>query len=151
MAAKLYDLGLCVCTVGGVLVSGYGEEDAVSFAWSGDLVETHETVDGPLVYVRAVRRTLVATITLMQTSGAVARLRSQFDFQHGPVIGLRQPVILPLPFYFYAADNGDFVSGGAVFLGRPDTSRGRTVGELQWRLSLAAPQWQIGGLDLVGG
>jgi hypothetical protein len=148
MAFKLYDLKSSVCTIGGVLVSGYGEEDAISFDWSSDLVESFETVDGGRIYARNQNKELIATITLMQTSGAVAQLRTALDLQHGTVNGLKPFVIVPAPLWFYASDTGDFVSGGAVFLNRPNASRGQTVGELQFRLSIATPQWQIGGLDL---
>jgi hypothetical protein len=148
MAVKLYDLKSSVLTVGGILVSGYGEDDAVSFDWSSELVESFETVDGTRVYARTQNRELVATITLMQTSDAVAQLRTALDFQHGGVSGIKPPAIIPQPLWFYASDNGDFVSGGAVFLNRPNTSRGNTVGELVFRLSIPTPQWQIGGLDL---
>lgn len=147
MAVKLYDLKSTVLTVGGILVSGYGEQDAVSFDWAADLVESFETVDGTRVYARTQNRELLVSITLMQTSGAIAQLRSALDLQHGTVSGIKQPVIAPAPLWFYASDNGDFVSGGAVFLNRPNTSRGAQVGEVVFRLSIATPQWQIGGLD----
>lgn len=148
--ARLYDLKSCLCTVGGVAVSGYGEEDAVSFAWASDIVEQYDTVDGGVVYVRTKKTDLVATLTLMQTSPAIPLLRVQLDFQHGPLSGPRPPVIAPMPFYFSDPQLGDFVTGQAVFLNRPSTAKGREVGELQFRLSLPSPVHQLGAFNVAG-
>jgi hypothetical protein len=148
--AKLYDLKGCLLTVGGVGVSGYGTDDAVSFEWAADIVETFDTIDGRLVYVRTNKTDMVATITLMQTSPAIPLLRAQLDFQHGPLKGPALPVIIPAPFYFSDPTLGDFCTGPAVFLNRPGTRKGREVGELQFRLSLVAPVYQLGAFNVAG-
>lgn len=148
--AKLYDLKVCLLTVGGVAVNGYGEDDAISFEWARDIVETFDTIDGGLVYVRTHKTDVVATITLMATSPALPLLRAQIDLQHGPLKGPAPPVIVPAPFFFSDPALGDFVTGQAVFMNRPGTRKGREVGELQFRLSLPAPVMQLGAFNVAG-
>lgn len=144
MPVRTFDLKNVVCTVGGVPISGYGEEDAVRFDWVGDLVERQETVEGGIIYARRLGREVLCTITLMATSRAISLLQGLFTAQHGV-----PAVIVPLPFYFVDPALGDFVSGQCVFLRHPLPSKGRTVGEVEYQLSLSNPVVQLGVFNVL--
>ena len=143
---KLYDLKNVLCTVGGATISGYGEEDALRFEWASDLVVQTVCADGSTVLTRSKDRRLTAILTLMQTSGAIPLLRASLELQHGDS-SVPLPTMLPIPFYMLDPTLGDFVTGGCVFLNRPDFGKRRTVGEIEFRLLLPSPVWQLGSFN----
>lgn len=148
--SPIYDLALVVCTIGGVAISGYGESDAVAFEWDADLVEVTKTADGRPLYSRNNDRGCVCTITLSQTSRAYALLSGLLEAQHGDNSGLAPNVIVPLPFFLLDPVTGDNVtSETAVFLNRPAPSKGKTVGEVQFRVHLPSPKTVYGAANIL--
>jgi len=147
MAVKLYDLKNVVCTVGGVTISGYGEEDAVRFEWLSERVEQILLVDGSVVAARSNDRRLLAIVTLMQTSSAIPLLRAQFELQHG-LAAVAAGGLLPLPFYLVDPGLGDYVSGSGLFLNEPNFGKGRQIGEIEYRLLLPSPTVQLGTFNV---
>lgn len=147
--ARSYDLKLVVCTVGGVPISGYGEDDALEFEWASDLVEKTKSADGKVTYSRLNDRECVCTITLMATSKAIPLLQALLETQHGDNLGIAPPIIVPMPFLMTDPSTGDNVVGECVFENRPAPSKSRTVGEVEFRVSLPSPKWTLGVANLI--
>lgn len=148
--ARTYDLKNVVCTVGGVPISGYGETDALTFEWVSEAVESMATADGQPVYSRLNDRRLNVTITLSQKSRAVSLLWGMLEAQHGELLPVAPPQILPLPFMMIDPATGDQVgSFETVFMTRPAPSKGRTVGEVEFRVQLPNPAISVGLANLI--
>lgn len=138
--AKTYDLKTVVCTVGGVPISGYGENDAIGFEWNSEIVTPSVTADGSYTYSRNNDRGLMVTITLMQTSAAIPLLATLMEAQHGDASGVHPPLLLPLPFAMVDPATGDQVlSLECVFVSRPAPSKGKQVGEVTYKMHLPSP------------
>jgi hypothetical protein len=139
--AQVYDLTNVVCTVGGATVSGYGEDDAIEVEWDADIASYKTTADGRTIYSRLNQRGCVITITLMQTSRARLILEGLLETQHGDNVGIGPPLIAPLPFYLLDPATGEqLTSSDAVFLNRPAASKGKEVGEVEFRIHLPSPK-----------
>lgn len=148
--AAAYDLKLVVCTIGGVAISGYGENDAISFEWDENIVTKTVTADGKVQFSRNNNRGLTATITVSQLSRSYALLASMLEAQHGENTGVVPPAILPLPFYLHDPSNGDTItSQDTVFVTRPAPSKGKTVGEVQFEVCLPDPRNVHGPLNAL--
>lgn len=147
---KSYDLKLVVCTIAGIAISGYGESDAIQFEWSSDLVEPTVSADGVYIYSRTNDRGLTATITVHQKSAAYPLLAGLLEGQHGDNLGIAPPVIVPYPFALVDPSNGDTITSlDTVFLNRPAPSKGKTIGEVQFRVHLPSPKVVYGPLNVV--
>jgi hypothetical protein len=137
---KSYDLKLVICTIGGVAISGYGENDAVGIEWSGPIAEPKVTADGDYIYSRTNDRGMTITLTLSQKSRAHLLLYGLTETQHGDNAGVHPPIMIPLPFLLVDPSNGEIISGPAVVLDRPAPSKGKTVGEVQYKLHIGSPK-----------
>lgn len=146
---RSYDLKLVVCTVGGVAISNYGEDDAISFEWTGELASRKKSADGISTYSRLNDRELVATITLMATSRAIPLLMALIETQHGDNLGVPPPIMLPLPFVLIDPVLGDEVIGECVFVGRPAPNKSNEAPELEFTLSLPSPKMSLGLLNVL--
>lgn len=148
--AKTYDLKSVVCTVGGVGINGYGETDAIGFEWDEEIVSRTVTADGQTIYSRNNNRGLMATITLSQKSRAYTLLSGLLEAQHGDNLGIAPPFIPPLPFFLVDPSNGDTISSGeCVFVTRPASDKGKTVGEVQFQLHMPSPKVTNGLANLI--
>jgi len=139
LLVKTYDLKNVVCTVSGVPISGYGETDAVGIEWASEIVEGKPTADGQYVYSRLNDRGMTVTLTISQKSLAYPILFGLIETQHGDNLGIHPTFILPLPFMLIDPSNGESISGVAVMLSRPASSKGKTVGTVQFKLHLGNP------------
>lgn len=148
--AKTYDLKKVVCTVNGIPISGYGETDAVGLEWAQDIITPTVTADGGYTYSRNNDRGCTVTITLMQTSQAYPLLVGILEAQHGDTLGIHPPLIVPTAFMLVDPSNGDTVaSGECVILNRPAPAKGKTVGEVQFRMHLPNPRVTYGVANLI--
>lgn len=139
--AQTYDLKNVVASIAGVVFSGYGENDAIGLEWDAPLVAKTVTADGKTIYSRENNRGLTVTVTLMQTSRAHLLLSLALEAQHGDNLGIGPPVILPLPFAMLDPATGEAIfSQDCVFVSRPASSKGKTVGEVQYELHLPNPK-----------
>lgn len=139
--AKSYDLKLVICTVGGVAISGYGESDALGVEWASDIVAPTVTADGDYIYSRNNDRGCTITITLTQKSRAHTLLFGLLELQHGDNAGIHPPGILPLAFYLLDPSTGESIaSADCVFLTRPAPSKGKTIGEVVYKVHLPNPK-----------
>lgn len=140
--AKAYNLKLVVCTVGGVPVSGYGEDDAIGLEWDEALREKTVTADGQTIYSMNNNRGLTVTLTLSQKSYARTLLDALLEAQTGDNVGISPPLILPLPFALIDPSTGEsYLSLDCVFITRPAASKGKTVGEVEYELHLPNPTY----------
>lgn len=146
--AKGYDLKRVVCSVGGVVISGYGDSDAVSVAWDSDLQESRKTADGDVLYSRNNDGSMTVTITLHQRSRAYALLAGLMQTQI--LAEDTTGVLAPLPFMLQDLANGDNISAAdCVFLNRPAPSKGKTVGDVQFKLHLPKAIAVFGALNTI--
>ena len=139
--AQTYDLKNVIASVSGVPFSGYGEDDAITLEWDEEIVTKTVTADGKTIYSRNNNRGLTVTLTLAQTSRAHLLLAGLLEAQHGDNIGIGPPVILPLPFALVDPATGETIfSQDCVFVSRPASSKGKTVGTVQYVLHLPNPK-----------
>lgn len=138
--ASTYNLANVVCTVGGVAISGYGETDAIGLEWDEEIHAVTVTADGQHIYSRNNNRGMTVTVTLSQKSRAYPLLAQLLEAQTGDNIGIAPPVLLPLPFGLIDPSNGDtYASLSCVFLDRPAPSKGKVVGDVQFKMHLSSP------------
>lgn len=138
--AKTYDLSAVVCTVGSVGISGYGENDAVGFEWDEEIVTHTPTADGDQVYSRNNNRGLTVSVTVHQKSRAHLLLWGLIEAQHGDNLGVHPTVITPLTFYLLDPSNGETIAGECVMMARPAPSKGKTIGEVVYKLHMPNPK-----------
>lgn len=145
-----YDLKQVIITIAGITLSGFGESDAISFEWDGDLVEKTTTADGRTLYSRTNLKGCTATMVLSQQSRAIPLLMGLLETQHGVSIGIAPPVLPPQPFAMIDPSTGDgFFSLNSVFMNMPAPSKGKTVGEVEFRLHLEQANASLGSANLI--
>jgi hypothetical protein len=145
-----YNLANVVCTVSGVAISGYGETDAITLEWDEDVNAVTVTADGLHIYSRNNNRGMTVTVTLNQKSRAYPLLSQIFEGQTGDNIGIAPPLLLPCPFMLIDPSNGDtYASLDCVFLTRPAPSKGKAVGDVQFKMHLSSPLVSNGTANLA--
>ena len=148
--AKTYDLKLVICTVDGVPINGFGETDAITIEWASDLVAETVTADGSVVYSRNNDRRAYVTFTLNQKSAAIPLLMAIMEAQHGDTFGIAPPLIIPTAFMLVDPATGDVWSAWeCVFMNRPAPSKNKTIGDVQFKLSLPNPSYVVGSLNVL--
>jgi hypothetical protein len=147
--ARVYDLRTVVCTIAGVALNGYGEDDAISFEWTEEIASRKASGDGQITYSRLNNRELVATVTLMATSKVIPLLMAAIEAQHGDNTGIPIPLLAPMPFLLTDPILGDLVSGECVFITRPAPSKSREVSEIEFQVSLPSPKIGLGAANLI--
>jgi len=134
LGPNTYDLTAVMLLIGGVVVTGFGDGDVISFTHPEDLTEPTVGADGQTVFSKLANDDMECEIILLPTSKAYTLLYALLVAQHPPGIGVK---ILPLPFLCQDTINGETVSSaGAVFLNRPEVTMGKTVGERVFRMYL---------------
>lgn len=132
--AKSYDLKSGVqCIVAGVLVSGFGENDAVTVERMADQRESMPSADGDVVYSKTNDNRVRITLTLHDRSRAYRDLAAAAQAQ------LASPVIVPTPFFLSDTNGDSITSAEAIFMRLPEPSKNRRAGEVQFLLELPNP------------
>lgn len=148
--ARTYDLKNVICSVGGVFLNGYGEDDALTFEWDSPIVATSKMADGGTVYSRNNDRGLTVTVTLMQTSRAHKDLYALIEAQHGDNAGIHPPVIASTPFSMVDPATGETVfSEDCVITDRPASNKGKTVGTVVYKFHLPNPKVGPAAANLI--
>lgn len=143
---KTYDLRAVALIVGGIEISGYGEDGAIEFEHVSPIAEHAAGADGSVVVSRNNDGRMIARITLLETSKSYRDLAGLLTAQNA------QPAILPHNFIMIDAVNGDRVSDQfAAFLSRPAPSKGKAVGSRVFELLLpnAGKTAIYGALNLI--
>ena len=140
LIAKTYDLSAVVCTVGAVVVGGYGEDGGLEFEQGAPIFEATVGATGLTTLSKNNNTDMIVTISVMETSAAYALLGAQMKIQENTPF-----VIIPLPFFMRDNITGDQIAAAtSIFLERPNMSKGRVAGERQFKLYL--PGAAIGAL-----
>jgi len=133
LIAKHYDLSKVILVVGGIPITGYGDDGGIEVEPLAPMHEVSVGADGLTVASKTNNTDGVATITLSEASLGYAALAGLMQAQDiSPV-----PAQLPLPFLLTDPVNGDVITSAfAIFLNRPTITKGRTAGERVFTLHL---------------
>lgn len=130
---KIHDLAQVTLTIGGYVLSGYGEGGAVKVEPVSAAAESSIGADGQVTYSRTNDARAKVTITVRQNSVAHKHLHTLMQAQ------LAAPVLAALPFLLINAQTGERINSAYfVFLERPaiEQAQGVTdrvyVGELPY-------------------
>lgn len=128
---KTYDLASIFILLGGRRLGGFGEEGVIEFEFGSDIGEPTKSADGDVTFSRSNDHSMIATITLMETSKSYRDLAEMMHTQQA------QEVIESLAFLMSDEINGDKITDNyATFLTRPAPNKGKKVGERQFKLLL---------------
>jgi len=142
---KTYDFKLVQLVIGGVTITGYGEDGGVSIEPNADVAEATIGADGETTISRTNDRSMVATITVRETSRGYALLSGLLQLQNA------EPAILPQPFLLLDPISGERVSDEySAFLGRPTVAKERGASDREFRLHLPSPS-VLGAPNYVAG
>lgn len=131
MGSYNYDLKAVDVVIGGVLLRGYGPDDAVSFERAAPIGEVTTGGDGEHAFSRNNNDAMFCTLTLMETSQAYRDVASLMQAQEA------QTPIARLSFVMRDRINGDTCSSNrATFVEGPVPSKGKAVGTRTFRLFL---------------
>lgn len=124
---KTYSADQVVVTFGPILMSGLGEDDAVSVEFDAELYTGKTGVDGSHARARTNNGTAKVTVKLLQTARANAQLTAHMLLdQAGNGVGGLPLLIKNLTGNTLYADPEAYLSK------RPDPTFGREVGEREW-------------------
>lgn len=142
MAAPLrtHDLASCTLIVGGQLVTGFGESDAITIDYMEDAATPTAGADGALTVSRSNNRNMTVEITVMQNSDGYKVLSDLFATQSA------QTSIARTPFHFQNPQTGDKVrSDWFAFTKAPPMPLGKTIAEVVFKGVLSSPAVTRGG------
>ena len=150
MEPKHWDLNLIICSINGLRIGGYGEQEAISMGADNDLYMMQTTADGGKIYSRTGDRGITLEISVMNTSKSYRDLALLMQTQHG-LQGPRSAApttILPLPFRLADPVVGDFInSRHTMFMNYALPQKGQTAQAVRFRISLPEPRIDFGILN----
>lgn len=135
-----YDLTKVVTTIGGVILTGFGEGDVITYDYEEERTFTKVGADGEVGVASNPSRLGTATFNLSQTSKANDELSALFN------IGSLGSIINPVP--VGSADlSGRSVAGGSKswIKKTPPMTFGREIGEREWVFQVADLLMTFGG------
>lgn len=133
--ARYYNLKANTLVIGGVVVSGFGDDGGIEYENNSELVELSMGADGDPTFSELNDDTLIATITLKESSPSYRALAELLKTQ----LTTRRTTgtIDPLAYLHRDPVNGDIVQCfEAVFMSRPTPSKGRTAGDREFKIAL---------------
>ena len=131
MGSYTYDLKANDVVIGGVLIRGYGPDDAVSYERAAPLGEITTGADGEHAFSRNNNDLWFVTLTLMETSQAYRDVASLYQAQQA------ETPIARLSYVHRDRINGDVCSSNrATFVEGPVPSKGKAVGTRSFRIAL---------------
>jgi hypothetical protein len=134
LIAKTYDLAKVILVVGGVPITGYGEDGGIEIEFTGPIHEVTEGADGLTVASKTNLTDAVATITLSEKAAGYLALATAMRLQEQDP----SPVLLPVPFLLTDPSNGDVTSAAfTIFMARPTITKNRLAGERVFTMHLA--------------
>jgi hypothetical protein len=74
-----FSLQFCSITIGGIMLDGFPEGDAMTVAYDGDDFEAQNSSDGFVIYVQKHNNTATVTCRLQQGHAKIALLRQLHD------------------------------------------------------------------------
>lgn len=128
---KTYDLLSVYIIVGGQRLTGFVEDDAISFEYAADIGEHAAGADGQVTFSRSNDKRVIATISLAETSLAYKQLGAQLQEQEA------ETTIQRRDFLMRDDISGDKISDEfATFITRPSLDKGRTFGAREFQILL---------------
>jgi hypothetical protein len=136
---KTHDLLAVILVIGGLPITGYGEEGAIAFEPLSPIGESKVSADGKtVVFSRNNDPRVLCRITVMRNSRAYQLLASLYQAQKA------QETILPMPFAMKNWITGAQVTEEyAVFQQVPIPSQEKTAGEDEWEILLPNARDQV--------
>lgn len=130
-----YNFNNVIVMLGGFRLGNFGEDGGVSFEYPSESVTHKVSADGRVSISKINDNRMIATVTLMQTSGSNRSLDAVWKTQNAAFAqGL--PVIA-LPFSLTNPRTGDSVNTpGAVILQPPTPDQAMEAGEYEWQILL---------------
>ena len=120
-------------SVGGIPITGFGEDTMISIEWDNDTTSDKVGVDGEVSASKNNDLRATVTITLMETSPSNAILTG---FYQARQLGTNANGVIP----FNMEDNisGERVTAAEAWVLRPPvTEKGKEVSEREWTMRLA--------------
>ena len=120
-------------SLGGVPLSGFGEDTTVSIEWDSDITTDKISVDGVVTASKTNDLRATATITLMESSPSNAVLTGFYAARQagGDAIGV-------VPFMLEDSISGERVNAAEAWvLKAPTVEKGKEAGEREWAVRLA--------------
>lgn len=131
MPVKMYDLKAVALIIGGFTITGYGDDGGMEIEPNADVAEFAVGADGEVTVSRTNDKSMIATITVRETSRGYRILGELLAAQEAAT------PIPSLPFLMQDPISGERVTDeNAVFLGRPTIAKGRTAGDREFRILL---------------
>ena len=128
---KTYDLLSVYIIIGGQRISGFVEDDAISFEYASDIGEHAAGADGQVTFSRSNDKRVIATITLAETSLAYKQLGEQLQEQE------LETTIQRRDFLMRDDISGDKISDEfCTFLTRPSLDKGRVFSAREFQILL---------------
>jgi hypothetical protein len=142
--AKTYDLDKVLIIVNGQRLTGFGADAVATVEPQSNIAERAVSADGQVVVSRNNDKSVLVTLTFMETSDSVRRLWALAKAQ-----ALQAP-ILPMDFLLRDTITGDEISDQyCVFMTYPALSKARNVGEREFQLLLPNGLENMKMADLV--
>lgn len=133
LIAKSYDLSQVILVVGGVPISGYGQDGGVEIAPLAPIQEVNVGADGLTVASKMNNTDALATITLNQMSRGYLLLAAIMKIQELSLV----PVLIPVPFLMIDPSSGDTITTAfSLFVDRPTMTMNRVAGERVFTIHL---------------
>lgn len=130
-----YNFAAITVVLGNVPLSNYGSDGSIEFEFPSQLMESELSADGYVTYVDNTDERVRVTITVSETSGALAALQNMATRQ---MVASRLGQALPvLPFTFLDRITGDgVVSEAAIFLNTATPSKSKSLGTREFVIEL---------------
>lgn len=133
LIAKSYDLAQVILVIGGIPITGYGEDGGIEIEPAAEIHAVTVGADGLTVASKQNNTDAIATITLSEMSAGYAALAALMKAQEVTP----SPILIPLSFLLVDPSNGDTVSSAfVIFLTRPTISKARNASERVFTLHL---------------
>jgi hypothetical protein len=143
-----YSFEACKLSIGGLLISGYGEGGTITFNWDEDVWTVSTGADGETTYSYNANKALTMTVTVKNTSKGYRDLSAlQATQEASAKLGI--PLVV-MPVAFVDPFLGDTIGGNlGVILNRPNIEKGKAAGDVEFRVHISNPI-RTNGLLIVG-
>lgn len=130
-----YNIKAIQLSIGGLVIEGFGDSDAISFAPGADIHTKFTSADGQVMVSAENDPSIDVTITVNQKSSAQAILLAIWRAQDtAERAGLQIPAT---PFFFKDPSSGDQYSDqNAVVMALPESSFGKEIQTREWKILL---------------
>lgn len=147
---RTYSLSNVRFVLGGVLITGFGRDDAFSWQWTQPLWQRTTGQDGDSTYARNLEKIAAGRLTLLGTSRAYSTLYDLLEAQSGDTSGIIPATLLPLQWAMNDAHTGDFLGcNTTMIMTRPSPSKGQNLGDAVFGIELPNATFLAGRNNLL--